>query len=84
MVPKIFELILKYILTYGIGAVDLPNNKQVYSMPSALVSFKIALLSPIVYGSYLTFTEISTPFAESAIGAATCGTSYLKSDKPGV
>ena len=51
----------KIRLTYGTGAVDLPKSKQVYSMPSGELSFMIALLSPIVYGSYLIFTDTSTP-----------------------
>lgn len=54
---------------YGMGAVDLPYNKHVYSIPSGLVNFRIALLSPIVKGSYLTFTDTSTPFVESAAAA---------------
>lgn len=59
------------IITCGIGAVDFPYKRQVYSMPSGLVSLSIALLSPIVKGSYLTLTETSTPFGESAAGACT-------------
>jgi len=57
------------IVTCGSGAVDLPRRRQVYSMPSGLVSLRIALVSPIVNGSYLTFTRISTPLAESAAAA---------------
>jgi hypothetical protein len=63
----------------GSGAVALPNRRQLYSIPSGEVSFMIALVSPIVNGSYLTFTKISTPLAESAAAACTCGTSDLKS-----
>lgn len=47
---------------YGCGASDFPNRRQEYSMPSGLVSFSRPLLSPIVNGSYLTFTCKSTPF----------------------
>jgi len=58
--------------------VDFPIRRQVYSMPSGLVSFKIDLLSPIVKGSNLILTVISMPFNESAAAAAICGTSALK------
>lgn len=33
---------------WGYGALDLPNSIQVYSIPSGEISFRIALLSPIV------------------------------------
>ena len=61
----------RIIITCGIGAVDLPYSKHVYSIPSGLVSLRIALASPIVNGSYLTFTETSSPFGESAATAYT-------------
>ena len=54
---------------YGRGALDFPYNRQVYSIPSGLVSLMMALLSPIVNGSYLTLTDTSIPFGESAAGA---------------
>ena len=50
-----------------------------YSIPSGLLNFKIALESPIVNGSYLTPQETSTPLPESAAGAVTYATSALKS-----
>jgi hypothetical protein len=56
---------------YGCGAVDLPNKRHVYSIPSGLVSLRTPLLSPIVYGSYRILHETSTPFLFSAAGAGT-------------
>ena len=67
------------VITCGRGAVALPSSRQVYSMPSGLVNLIIALVSPIVNGSYLTFTMISTPLGESAAAAYTVGASDLKS-----
>lgn len=77
--------IIRYykLFTYGFGAIASPFKIQVYSIPSGLVNFKIALLYPIVKGSYLILTDISTPFGLSAGGAATYGTSDLKSLTPG-
>lgn len=53
----------------GCGAVDLPKRRQVYSIPSGLVSLRTPLLSPIVNGSNLTEHETSVPLLFSAAGA---------------
>lgn len=58
---------------------DFPNNKHVYSMPSGLFNLRIALLSPIVNGSYLILTDTSIPLLESARAATTYAYSDLKS-----
>jgi hypothetical protein len=46
-------------------------------MFSGLVKFNIALLLPIMLGSNLIFTEISTPFLLSEAGACAFGCSIL-------
>ena len=63
----------------GCGAVDLPKRRQVYSIPSGLVSLRTPLLSPMVNGSNLIEHWTSVPLLFSAAGAGIDCCSALKS-----